>query len=71
MRSVKFQWLLFLLALGACYQRPAAQNGDIELRLPTGFRASVFADGVGPARHLVVRPNGHSAKAGQWTAIAL
>jgi glucose/arabinose dehydrogenase/cytochrome c5 len=28
------------------------------LELPTGFCASVFADGIGHARHLVVAPNG-------------
>lgn len=28
------------------------------LRLPEGFRAEVFADGVGPARHIAVRDNG-------------
>src|ERR1700750_2369881 len=28
------------------------------LRLPAGFCASVFADGIGHARHLVVAPNG-------------
>lgn len=28
------------------------------IRLPAGFRAEVFAEGVGPARHLAVRKNG-------------
>ena len=34
---------------------PADQTG---LRLPAGFCASVFADGIGHARHLTVAPNG-------------
>jgi glucose/arabinose dehydrogenase/mono/diheme cytochrome c family protein len=33
-------------------------NGDAELRLPAGFCATVFADGIGHARHLVVAPDG-------------
>jgi len=33
-------------------------NDDSGLKLPTGFCASVFADGVGHARHLVVAPSG-------------
>jgi hypothetical protein len=28
------------------------------LRVPAGFDAKVFADGVGPARHIAVRDNG-------------
>jgi len=39
-------------AVAAC----DAGNGGIAL--PAGFCAAVFADGVGPARHLTVRPNG-------------
>jgi glucose/arabinose dehydrogenase/mono/diheme cytochrome c family protein len=34
-----------------------AQN-DSGLKLPPGFCASIFADGIGHARHLVVAPNG-------------
>jgi glucose/arabinose dehydrogenase/mono/diheme cytochrome c family protein len=44
---------------------PGAQTGghacahdDSGLELPAGFCATVFADGVGHARHLVVAPNG-------------
>jgi hypothetical protein len=33
-------------------------NNDADLRLPAGFCASVFADGIGHARHLVVGSNG-------------
>src|SRR5450631_2266337 len=33
-------------------------NGDSGLKLPAGFCATVFADGIGHARHLVVAPNG-------------
>jgi glucose/arabinose dehydrogenase/mono/diheme cytochrome c family protein len=33
-------------------------DNDSGLKLPPGFCASVFADGIGHARHLVVAPNG-------------
>src|ERR1700736_6503092 len=33
-------------------------HDDSGLELPVGFCATVFADGVGHARHLVVAPNG-------------
>src|SRR5215467_14774328 len=33
-------------------------NNDAGLKLPTGFCASVFADGIGHARHLAVGSNG-------------
>jgi len=36
----------------------ACPNDDSELRLPAGFCATVFADGIGHTRHLVVAPNG-------------
>src|SRR5271156_1894791 len=34
-----------------------AEN-DSGLKLPPGFCATIFADGIGHARHLVVAPNG-------------
>jgi glucose/arabinose dehydrogenase len=36
----------------------ACPNDNSELKLPTGFCATVFADGIGHARHMVVGPNG-------------
>ena len=36
----------------------ACRNGDSGLKLPAGFCATVFADDIGHARHLVVAPNG-------------
>src|SRR5712672_692366 len=36
----------------------ACPHDDSGLKLPPGFCATVFADGVGHARHLVVAPNG-------------
>ena len=36
----------------------ACPNNDSGLKLPAGFCASVFADGIGHARHMVVAPNG-------------
>src|SRR5437879_6155011 len=37
---------------------PACDNGNGGLTLPAGFCALVVADGLGPARHAVVAPNG-------------
>jgi glucose/arabinose dehydrogenase len=57
--------LLGLALVFACAEPPAspafAQGcaaGDGGLRLPPGFCATVFADGIGHARHLAVAPNG-------------
>jgi glucose/arabinose dehydrogenase/mono/diheme cytochrome c family protein len=36
----------------------ACPNDDSGLKLPVGFCATIFADGIGHARHLVVAPNG-------------
>src|SRR5271168_3999730 len=37
---------------------PACPSGDSGITLPPGFCATVFADNIGHARHLVVAPNG-------------
>jgi glucose/arabinose dehydrogenase len=42
----------------AAAQKPSRSCGDAGLKLPAGFCASVFADDVGHARHLVVAPSG-------------
>jgi glucose/arabinose dehydrogenase len=36
----------------------ACPQNDSGLKLPPGFCATIFADGVGHARHLVVAPDG-------------
>ena len=36
----------------------ACPNDDSGLKLPAGFCATVFADGIGHARHMVAAPNG-------------
>src|SRR5450432_2613370 len=36
----------------------ACPQSDSGLKLPAGFCASIFADGIGHARHLVVAPDG-------------
>jgi glucose/arabinose dehydrogenase/mono/diheme cytochrome c family protein len=47
------------LALGADAPNTAACTGDNDgITLPPGFCATVFADNIGHARHLVVAPNG-------------
>jgi glucose/arabinose dehydrogenase len=60
-----FRYALLLLAIMACSAgegRSAASDrcdrGDGGITLPPGFCASVFADEVGVARHLVVTPTG-------------
>jgi glucose/arabinose dehydrogenase len=54
--------LLFIAACSASSGRPAVDPrcdaGDGDITLPPGFCASVFADEVGVARHIVVTPNG-------------
>src|SRR5215471_9882076 len=37
---------------------PTCRNDDSGLTLPAGFCATVFAEGIGHARHMVVAPNG-------------
>jgi glucose/arabinose dehydrogenase/mono/diheme cytochrome c family protein len=46
------------LSLSAVDASSACANDDSGLKLPPGFCATVFADGIGHARHLVVAPNG-------------
>ena len=43
-------------AMGAASE--ACPNDDSGLKLPAGFCATIFADGIGHARHLVVAPSG-------------
>src|SRR5215469_15453882 len=43
-------------------------GNDAGLRLPAGFCASVFADGIGHARHLVVGSNG-VVYANTWSGV--
>jgi glucose/arabinose dehydrogenase/mono/diheme cytochrome c family protein len=44
---------------GAAEAKPEnCPNDDSGLKLPSGFCASAFADGIGHARHLVVAPSG-------------
>ncbi|MGH7619505.1 MAG: PQQ-dependent sugar dehydrogenase [Gemmatimonadaceae bacterium] len=38
--------------------RTACSARDASLTLPSGFCATIFADGIGAARHVVVAPNG-------------
>ena len=43
---------------GAKTKIQACPNDDNSLMLPAGFCATVFADGIGHARHMVVGPSG-------------
>jgi glucose/arabinose dehydrogenase/mono/diheme cytochrome c family protein len=43
---------------GAEAKSQGCPNEDSGLKLPAGFCATIFADGIGHARHLVVAPNG-------------
>jgi glucose/arabinose dehydrogenase len=60
-----FSWVAVLGALCLASSAASAQTkttacapDQTGLRLPAGFCATVFADGIGHARHLVVAPNG-------------
>ena len=44
--------------LAAQAKSQACSNDDSGLKLPAGFCATVFADGIGHARHMVVAPSG-------------
>jgi glucose/arabinose dehydrogenase len=46
------------LSLSALAATPVLAAEPDNLVLPLGFHAQVVADGVGPARHIAVRPNG-------------
>lgn len=53
--------LLAFALIAACGKKSStttADGCDESIKLPEGFCAKVFADSVGPARHLVVRKNG-------------
>jgi glucose/arabinose dehydrogenase/mono/diheme cytochrome c family protein len=43
---------------GAEAKSQGCPNEDSGLKVPAGFCATIFADGIGHARHLVVAPNG-------------
>ncbi len=43
---------------GAKTKSPSCPNDNSGLKLPAGFCATVFADGIGHARHMVVAPSG-------------
>src|ERR1700690_4580470 len=43
---------------GAETKSQGCPNEDSGLKLPAGFCETIFADGIGHARHLVVAPNG-------------
>src|ERR1700688_4907700 len=45
-------------AAGARSAAATCRDDDSGLKLPAGFCATIFADGIGHARHLVVAPNG-------------
>ena len=53
-------WRLFtLLAATACTERPGSSRPcQADLILPDGFCATIFADSLGPLRHVAVRANG-------------
>ncbi len=59
--------LLLIMGIGSTWSRAQAQsnsetkgcaNDDAGLTLPPGFCATIFADGIGHARHIVVAPDG-------------
>lgn len=68
MSSAPLSMAILVLGASACGEKPAAtvaaappQNCDADnggITLPAGFCATVFADNIGHARHLVVAPNG-------------
>ena len=51
-------WLVALAAAGGVLPASAQCEGESQLKLPRGFCASVFADGLGQPRHMAVQDNG-------------
>ncbi|MEM6833285.1 MAG: PQQ-dependent sugar dehydrogenase [Pseudomonadota bacterium] len=49
---------LATLSFLAVFSLSSAKANPPKISVPAGFQASVFAEGVGRARHIVVRPNG-------------
>src|SRR5664279_1776699 len=39
--------------------KPNPANADVSLKLPSGFSSTVFADGLGKARHISITPSGY------------
>src|SRR5712671_1297465 len=62
------RWTL-LLGIAIAASAMACDKSDIGLALPAGFCASVFADGLGHARHLAVAANG-DVYVNTWSAAA-
>ncbi len=50
--------VLLVAACGGKHAASAASGCDDSIKLPPGFCATVFAESIGPARHLAVRRNG-------------
>src|ERR1700681_1513063 len=48
----------WVISSPASAQTPTCPSNDSGLKLPAGFCATVFADGIGHARHMVVGPSG-------------
>src|SRR6266498_5124117 len=56
---VAFSLAAFIFVLiGRAAALPACDAGNGGITLPQGFCAAVVADNVGPARHLLIAPNG-------------
>src|SRR5580700_4679828 len=59
-----FPVLLCIFSLSACASdttkvvNNTGSADDVILKLPEGFKATVFADGLGHARHIAVNTNG-------------
>src|SRR5271163_692765 len=46
------------VAPAAADKKAVCADDDTGLKLPAGFCATIFADGIGHARHMAVAPNG-------------
>ena len=57
-RSPVLLALALIASCGRTNSTTTTDGCDASIKLPEGFCAKVFADSVGPARHLVVRKNG-------------
>lgn len=57
--SIFYFWgVILLLTMVSCSNSSSADSDDVGITVPPGFKATVFADNIGRARHLTINDNG-------------
>ena len=55
----KFMLLIFAAATAVLGGFRDTPQNETDLKLPSGFKARIFADDIGRARHMAVTPQGN------------